>query len=342
MSVSRFFKKPRECECYVIKYVDRIWLSEIGDADVLRTFIVKVNENSPKPLKEIRILLPFKDIENLESVNETCFLPPSQYYFNSSEVASTREYQVIQQVNQSDRFDRFGIINHDGIQNVKVFPLIDYSLYQIGNCLVIRLQFPQKEGLKKGECTEVRLRFQVTSLFNKITTGFFPNYSIELPYFPPQYVNEIDQLDIDKKLEIKVKPILGLAESQFKGGFDIFLYFPPGFEKVTGFNPFKEKYDSFNIEGKRTSEKKLKLLWRLREFLRQRGSPEDSLTGIGQNILISGTLIKRYDTEDLIDTMSKRLPQNRILRIETYSTFWLSCAAIILAFIAILFTFLKK
>ncbi len=133
-----------------------------------------------------------------------------------------------------------------------------------------------------------------------------------------------------------------MAESQFKGGFDIFLYFPPGFEKVTGFNPFKEKYDSFNIEGKRTSEKKLKLLWRLREFLRQRGSPEDSLTGIGQNILISGTLIKRYDTEDLIDTMSKRLPQNRMLRIETYSTFWLSCAAIILAFIAILFTFLKK
>ena len=72
-----FFKKSAECECHIIKYVDRIWLSETGDAEILRTFIVKVDEESPKPLKEIRLLIPHKHVENIENVTRNCFLPPS-------------------------------------------------------------------------------------------------------------------------------------------------------------------------------------------------------------------------------------------------------------------------
>jgi len=301
-----FFKKPEECECYIIKYVDRIWLSEIGDAEVLRTFIVKVNENSPKPLREVRLLLPFKRVENLEDVTKNCFLSPSKYYFNSPEICSTREYKIVHEVTQPDRFDSYGTINHDGIKNIKVFPSIDYSSYKEGNYSVIRLQLPPEEGLKKGECTEIRLKFQISSLLDKITTGLFPVYLIELSYFSTRYINKINQPN--KNLEIKVKPVLGLAESQFKGGFDIFLYLPPGFEKVTGFNPFKEKYDVFNIAGKKTSEKRVKFLWRLRELLKQKELPENSLSGVGLDISISGALAKKYGAEEVIDTMSKKIP----------------------------------
>lgn len=301
-----FFTKPAECECCIIKYVDRIWLSEIGDAEVLRTFIVKVDENSPKPLKEVRLLLPFKNVKNLENVTADCFLPPSKCYFNSPEIYSTREYKIVHKVDQHAPFDNYGIINYDGIKNIKVFPSIDYSSYQVDGYSLIRLQLPPKEGLKKGECTEIRLKFQISSLFNKITTGLFPYYSIELSYFSTPPINVLKQLS--KTPEIKVKPVLGLVDSQFKGGFDIFLYLPPEFEKVSGFNSFKEKYDVFNISGKKTSEKRIKLLWRLRELLRRKGLPEDRLSGIGLDISISGTLTKKYDAEEVVDKMSKRIP----------------------------------
>ena len=338
-----FFKKPAECECYIIKYVDRIWLSEIGDAEVLRTFIVKVNENSPKPLREIRLLLPFKRVENLENVTENCFLSPSKYYFNSPEICSTRKYKIVHEVTQPARFDSYGKINHDGIQNIKVFSSIDYSSYKEGDCSVIRLQLPPEEGLKKGECTEIRVKFQISSFFDKITTGLLPIYLTELSYFSSRYTNEINKLD--KNSEIKVKPVLGLAESQFKGGFDIFLYFPLEFYKINGFNPFKEKYDFFSISGKKTSEKRVKLLWRLREFLKQRNLPEESLSGIGLDISISGTLTKKYDVEEIVDKMSKRIPPGFWTR-RVDKSMLLSYTAIALSviamFLSLLFFYLNR
>lgn len=332
-----FFKKPEECECYIIKYIDRIWLSETGDAEILRTFVVKVDENSPKPLKEVRLLIPHKRIENVENVTESCFFSPSKCYFNSPEIYTTREYKIVREVTQPDRFDSYGKINHDGIQNIKVFSSIDYSSYKEGDCSVIRLQIPPKEGLKKGECTEIRVKFQISSFFDKITTGLFPSYLIELSYFSSRYINEINKLD--KNSEIKVKPVLGLAESQFKGGFDIFLYLPPGFDKVTGFDPFKGKYDFFNIAGKKTSEKRVKLLWRLREFLKQRKLPEESLLGIGLDIFISGTLTKKYDMEEVVDKMSKRIPHGFWTR-RLDKSILLSYTAISLSVIAIFLTLL--
>lgn len=91
-----FFKKPEGCECCIIKYVDRIWLSENGDAKILRTFVVEVNKNSKVALKEVRILSPFKYIKNLKTVNETCFLPSSKYYFNSPKISTKQDYKIVQ------------------------------------------------------------------------------------------------------------------------------------------------------------------------------------------------------------------------------------------------------
>jgi len=235
------------------------------------------------------------------------FFSPSKCYFNSPEIYTTREYKIVREVTQPEQFNSYGIINHDGIKNIKVFPSVDYSSCRVGNHTLIRLQLPPKDGLKKGESTEIRIKFQVSSFFNKVTTGLFPVYSIELSYFPTLHIDEkIDQPD--EKFEIKSKPVLGLAENHFKGGLDIFLYLPPGFEDVTGFNSFKEKFDVYNIDGEKTSQKRTKFLWRLREFLKDRNLPEDSLLGTGLNVFMSGTFTKKYDAEEVIDTMSKRIP----------------------------------
>ncbi len=324
-----FFKKPVECICYVVKFLDRIWLSESGDVDFLRTFIVEVDKNSPKSLKEVRILIPCKRLEDPECVNKTFSLPGKKYYFNSPEVFSTGEYKIIQEETNCNRFDSYGIINQDGIKNIKVFTSIDYSNYQVGDCSVIRLQLP--EGLEKGQSTEMRVRFRITSVLNRITGGVFPNYNVEFPYFSRKYANEIDQLDTN--MEIKVKPVLGLSSASFKGGFDVFVYLPSGFDGVSGFDDFfKKKPDFYTIDGKKGHKKREKYLWRLREFLKKKGLAEDTLVGCGQDWLISGTLTREYNQKEAIDLMSRLIPE----KIETVNeklnrNAWLSYVAIFMS-----------
>lgn len=335
------FKDPSRCKCSIIKYVDRIWLSETGDARILRTFIVKVDENSPVPLKEIRMLLPVKQILDLENFYEACFLPPSENYFNSPEACTTEESQVIQEPPKPPKFDSFGIIRHDVSEDIKVFSRMNQSSFQIGECSVIRFQLPRP--LQKGKSTEIRIKFQVTSLFDKPSLGPFPNYSIEFSYFSQKYIEEIKQLN--RKLEIKIKPILGLEKSRFRGGFDIFLYFPPEFEEVSGFNDyFKEKYDTHNLYGKEEPTKRHKYLWRLRDLLKKRRLSETKLTGIGEEIIISGTLAKRYNEKAILDILSQKIPKGfEIISAKIRGATWISYIAVALAIISILlYLFIKR
>lgn len=326
-----FFKKALKCECYIIKYVDRIWLSGSGDAEISRTFIVKVNENSAESLKEIRMLLPFKHITDLENINKTCFLPFSEYHFNSPEICSTQQYRIVQNLPQEKLFDSFGKINHDGIEDVKVFAGIDQSTYPLGNCSVIRLRLPSP--LEKGESTEIRIKFRVPSLFNKISPPPFPNYSFEFPYFSQMHIDEID--DLNRELEIKVKPILDM--SQFSGGFDIILYFPPEYIEVSEIKAFKKKYDDpYDIRGKETSEKRLKFIWRLREFLKQKGLPEETQVGIGQDIAPTGMLIGKYDVRGAVERLRQVIPQEfRTIDGRITRANWVSFIALILAIITL-------
>lgn len=329
-----FFKRPEKCNCCIVKYVDRVWLSEIGDADVLRTFIVKVNENSLSPLTEVRILIPHKYIKNIKIANETCFLPASEYYFNSPHMTSIQEYKIVQKPSSVIRSDNFGIINHDGIENIKIFASLDnYSSYQVGDCTVIRLQFPF--GLEKGESTEIRLTFQIISLFTRTSSDENPVYFVPFSYFSPRYINEVDQLD--KKLEIGVKPTLGEDKSERRiGGFDTIVYLPPEFIETSEFNADKKRPDPYNLHGKKMPEERMRLMFRLRSFLKNKGFPEDKLIGVGQDVTISGTITKRYDaTKPLMLSIGE--VDNKIRKSTLFSYF-----AIILSIISIIYNVFIK
>lgn len=112
------FRKPEECSCFIKKYVDRIWISENGDADILRTLILEVKKGSLAPLNEIRILSPYKYIKSLELVNEICFLSSSEFYFNSPEINTKKDYKVVQKLPDVLRSDSYGIIDYDGIKDI--------------------------------------------------------------------------------------------------------------------------------------------------------------------------------------------------------------------------------
>ncbi len=345
-----FFKKPANCKCYITKYVDRIWLSENGDAQILRSAIVKVDTNSTDPLNEVRMLLPFKKIIGLEDVSDACFLSSDENYFNSPEIFTTQDYKTIEEPSEPYKSETFGIIRHDVGENVKVFCKGSLSYFDIANCSVIRYQFPRP--LENGKSAEIRIKFQITSLFDKVTSGFSPNYSIDFSYFSQNHSHEIQESDPDNKLQIQVKPILGLEQSKFVGGFDIFVYFPPEFEEINGFEKcFKKKYDTHNIDGKDDSINRYRCLWRLRDLLKKKGAPEDKLVSIGEDITASGILAKRYDEKTILDSLYKRTSTDLNLlkaKIKTFTkkitrTNSLSYIAISIAVLSILlYLFLKK
>lgn len=323
-----FFKNQGECSCAIVKYSDRIWLSKSGDGEILRTFVVKVDEKSPEPLREIRLLLPFKYIKDLKSVNETCFMSSSEHHFNSPQSSSTQNYKIIQKPTNPARYDSFGMIDHDGLKGIKVFDFSENcSSYQVGACAVIRLQFPC--DLKKGELSEIRLIFRTTSLFTKITNDENPVYIIQFTYFSQDHIDEIDELG--RKLEIKVKPTLGKDKlNRWIAGFDSIIYFPSEFEKASEFKADKETFSLYNIEGKKAPKSTLKLIYRLRSLLKTKGLAVDTLTGIGQELVASGTLKRRYDvTKPLmlsIEQIDKKIRKNTLFG---YIAIILSIASII-------------
>ena len=344
-----FFKKPAECECYIVKYVDRIWLSENGDGQILRTVIVKVDTNSTASLNEIRMLLPYKKIIGLDDVCDTCFSSPAKNYFNSPEIYTTQDYKIIQEPSKPSQLKTFGVIRDDVGENVKVFCRGNLSYFDIADCSVIRYQFPCP--VENGNSAEIRIKFQINSLFDRVTSGLTPNYSVDLPYFSADHSHEIQEIDPDKKLQIQVKPILGLEQSNFVGGFDIFLYFPPDFEEISGFEKcFKKKYDTHNIDGKDDSTNRYRCLWRLRDLLKKKGVPENKLVSIGEDIVASGVLAKRYDEKGVLDSLYKKTSTELEVLKEKIKKFtkkitqanYLSYIAIGIAALSILLFFLLK
>jgi len=301
------FKKPERCNCFIKKYVDRIWISENGDADILRTLILEVKKGSLDPLNEIRILSPYKYIKSLELVNETCFLPSSEFHFNSPEINTKKDYKVVQKLPDVLRNDSYGMIDHDGIKNIKVFNAINNSIYQVGECTVIRLQFPVP--LIEGDTTEIRLKFRVNLFLQKPTTSIFSVYNVHFEYFSNKYIDEVDQLD--DNLQIMFGSTLKKADESAReeAGFDIIIYLPLKFERVSGFeNFYKCKPDFYNIQGKKDFER-TKIMFSLSHLLKIGDKPKYKEVGVGENIEINGTFVRSYDEKAALSSLKDLVPK---------------------------------
>lgn len=74
-----FLKTISGIRASVVKFEDRIWLTEEGNADVLRRFWIKVDRDSP-PLPMVRCFLSQKPVEDVEVLSDFGDLPT--YPFN--------------------------------------------------------------------------------------------------------------------------------------------------------------------------------------------------------------------------------------------------------------------
>ncbi len=294
-----FFKKPEECDanCNIIKFSDRIWLDEYGKGFFWRTFIVQVNENSSQELSSIKMLIPIRNILELKNINTTCF--NQNYYWNSPHLNTGANYNIKKLPKKDGSYNDYGIIDHDQIKNILVFTNIDQSSAKftfdkplaLNQATLLSWDFPK--ALSPGEKLEIRITFEVTSLFDITNPGTpCPDCALIFTYFNYNlYPKEIEILSKDN--EIKVKPIFN--ETTRAGGFDILLSFPPKFSSVHGFdNIFKSTTEYYNPDGSK-GEIKQKYIWRLRKFW-----PPGKLVGIGDELIIEGVIRREFPTEQIL------------------------------------------
>lgn len=291
-----FFKKDEEkdCKCQVVKCSDRIWLDKNGNASFLRSFVIRVLPDSPLPLTEVKLLLPVEHILDIKSSNDSYF--QEQYYFNQPHIRTTNTYKITKSP-ETNSYNSYGLINDDGIDDIKIFTAGEYAapkLFRFDKCTVLRFRIP--DAVKPGEVVGWRFSFRVSSLFdNVVGNDLLPEYNVPLSYFSKLYNDEIVMLGGQNEIDI----IPTLEGENHPGGFDIWLYLPPRFMKVSGFDDATEKIDHRTMDGTE-GDPQVKFGWKLRWLLKKHGRPENtpmnSTDILGLNLDINGVIKQRYDS----------------------------------------------
>lgn len=269
-----FFKSPGDakCDCRIETFVDRIWLRPDGSAHALRFFVLQVVDSpGNSPLTDvITILIPRKSTsERVQNLNPTCF--DRTYYFNTVKTAG---YEIVREPHNDRSYADHGIITIDGIPNVLVYVNLEPGVQAIGNCDGIRIRFPSP--LTPGTAVKIRLAFEVGALWaNMSSPGVTPMYEVRLNYLGEREHEE--PIRILGGLVNQIPVLKTLGGEKKAGGFDVFLYYPPGFvthQPISG----TEVADKRNPDGSE-GESRGKRFWRLREMI----EPEVSevRTGIG-------------------------------------------------------------
>jgi hypothetical protein len=280
-----FFKShtERECECNVVKFVDRIWIDKSGNLSCIRTFIVNLSKNS-KPLTEIRMLVPFRKIAELDDISETCLL--DDYLFNNQHF-STGGYAI-----KSLDIDRTnGIVHYDFFETeVYTTNLIkSFDCPKNPNCRIISVNM-KTAPINHDEFRLIRLKFKITSVLDEV----FPRvYNLELNYFDNRSVSgTYDVLEI-KSLEI---PVMKLSDpNNKKGGFDIFVHLPEDLSS-TNFNALTQTTSDHLPDGTISKKRIQKFIWRARGIF---GEEVDFLRAGETIIRVEGLLNDPYELEEI-------------------------------------------
>lgn len=301
-----FFKdKDETCSCIIEKFTDRVWITNTdGDTRVLRSFVLE-NKDSTSitgEFSKISFVVPYRNVLELRLLNKMCF--DENLFFNLPQIHSTQTYNIKKMPNLDGKSDDYGIIDNDGISDIKVFLAAKLDCTQLqsryGVCSIIEVVLPSGITLKPGEKTEFRLSFLINSLLDKIdsATTLTPRREIVINYFQGYgYKREIGYLG--KTNEVKLLPLYNKETTS--GGIDIFIYVNSLLEKVDGFeNKFKPSWhDKYDVDGKEGLTDWEKYLFRPRHIY-----PEKDMIGMGDEVSIIGKFVEKYDVKGAITNIS--------------------------------------
>ncbi|GAG34891.1 unnamed protein product, partial [marine sediment metagenome] len=75
------FLSEKDVKCRIVKYVDRIWLKDDNNNEVMRAFVIEVYPETKKSLEKFSFIIPrLVKTDNLENLSYASVNPKS--FFN--------------------------------------------------------------------------------------------------------------------------------------------------------------------------------------------------------------------------------------------------------------------
>lgn len=237
-------------------------------------------------------------IQSVRGMNDAAF--DQKLYWNSPELRTTAEYQVIKTPSPGGRGERGRII--DDLLELDVFPDKDVQLstMEMGSSSLLNIEFP--DDLKPGEKAQVRLLLHIENLFRlKDPDAPRAEYICDLKYFNARSHPASEAVQILGG-DASWIPVLARPASPKDGtGFTIVLYAMPGFTKGDGFGLVSSQaFDQYTPDGTQ-SENRVKLLWQLDELLERDGADPNQPVSCNSFVRISGSLIESDDGKRIRD-----------------------------------------
>lgn len=260
-----FFKEHDEggCNCQLIKFADRIFIDQSGDARLIRLVVLEVLASSPDPLKGFKMLTPVR--EPLSLKDHSALLLDESDRYNSRGLAGN--YAVSQPFADTKNAGfREGLFSMDGIGSIVAFEAPGLSNIDLAGDTILRYRFPR--ALAPGEKVAVRLGFSVGSLAENTSVGALGetvdgvvDMRLRLSYLERRNHEQALQELNPGHCEIPIVPILG---TRLEGGFDIMVGFPDTLE-VSMASP--RKYEQKALTSDEDGLDGVVYIWRLRELV---------------------------------------------------------------------------
>ena len=279
------FLSEKGIKCKIIKYVDRIWLKDDNNNEVMRTFIIEVYPGSTKSLEKFSFIIPsLVKTDNLENLSHDSVNPKS--FFNE-EGRSTGETRVMGE--NRIIFDGFDCqVNHK------------HTLKPHYSEKATRIDFDLRSNpIAPGERELFRIKFNVNDLIENA-----PNVAaFELSYFAIEECKEDIFLELSSAYDIM--PIVPMYDMEtLHGGFDIFVYAPPNKEIGSSVGPYGHTSMNYDYKGNSLKKDLHGIRWHLREII---DSPSEEIVwekskGFVSRKKIQGTLrtpVQAKDVQDL-------------------------------------------
>lgn len=302
------FLVEKGVKCKIIKYIDRIWLKEDNNNEVMRAFVIEVNPENAKSLEKFSFIIPrLVKTANLENLSHDSVNPKS--FFNE-EGRSTGETRVMGE--NRIIYDGFDCqVDHK------------HTLKPHYSEKATRIDFDLRNNpIAPGDIELFRLKFNINDLIESA-----PNVAaFELSYFAIEECKEDIFLELSSAYD--VMPIVPMYEMEtLHGGFDIFVYAPPNKEIGSPVGPYGHTSMNYDYKGNSLKKDLHGIRWHLREII---GSPSEEIVwekskGFVSRKKIQGTLRTPVQAKDI-----KELKESSIRNLK------IGIVAIVISIIAII------
>jgi len=311
----------KDCQCEIVKFVDRLWIDKTGTLICVRTLIVYVAPESIC-LNKIRMITPFRDVIDLDDISYTCW--QDNYIFNTKGYSSGG-YQIKQCAVDKE----YAIINYDNFENVYAYTTNRIKSFETSKspmCRIISIDFKENPVLP-DTYRVIRITFKITSVLDEI----FPKvYSLKVDYFNQLLISEHEILDM-KTLEIPARKLID--ERTKKGGFDVILHLPPDLT-ARKFNAFTTSVGNEMPDGTLSEKKGEKYFWRGRAIMR---ASEEYLTSGDAFFTVEGLIGDPFELQEIRGEITQLKKDTGILKILYKRGRQIAILAVILAALSLIF-----